>query len=218
MSYRVIERQKCFYKCNELFFSEMNELSCYWAGFIAADGNIRQPKQNERFGLQITLSQKDESQLSQFLSDIESSHKIYKTNRGECHIHVRSNKLCLDLLDNFNITPRKTLTYTPVNNIPSELVRHFIRGYIDGDGSFKNTKNDCARLEILGTRPTLEFIHNYLKDSVGVNPLVKIRPCKRVFSLQFGGRQVLQIANHIYTNPCKRFLKRKMKAAYAKSI
>ena len=47
------------------FFSEVNELNSYWAGFIAADGNIS--KNNKC--LTITLSIKDESILFRFLRE-----------------------------------------------------------------------------------------------------------------------------------------------------
>lgn len=49
-------------KCNDNLFSTYNEISCYWAGFILADGYIRKDSPT----LHIKLSSKDVLHLNKF--------------------------------------------------------------------------------------------------------------------------------------------------------
>ena len=73
-----------------------------------------------------------------------------------------SNKLCNDLIK-LGCTPRKSLTLE-FPDIATNFHRHFIRGYIDGDGCISFRKNGHRRnlqITIVGTEPflnTLQFL------------------------------------------------------------
>ncbi|NYO85812.1 hypothetical protein G4A66_28110, partial [Escherichia coli] len=60
------------YKRNDSYFSTPNLENCYWAGFIAADGNIRQ--NNQTFA--IALAKKDRQHLEQFKKNIQYTGPI----------------------------------------------------------------------------------------------------------------------------------------------
>jgi intein/homing endonuclease len=142
---------------NENFFSNYNELSCYWAGFIAADGCIYKNK------LSIKLSINDVNHLKTFAKQIGGYEvKIYDK---ECSLTINSPQIVNDLKNNFNIIPRKSLTMIYPHQI--KLHNHFIRGYFDGDGcifnaSTKRTKfTSKPRYTILGTKDMLDNIKNY---------------------------------------------------------
>ena len=111
-------------------FSSFTEESCYWAGFLAADGCITGGT------LKLCLGYDDHSHVEKFKEFIGSSHKIAvnteKYYRSE--ISFKQEKVILDLKNNFNITPNKSLTYTLPTKIPKEMFKHFVRGYFDGDG------------------------------------------------------------------------------------
>ncbi len=129
-------------KVNDSFFSEYNPISCYYAGLIAADGNIVQNR-----GV-LRLSQKDKTVLEKFKSIIQYEGNITRTNqRGtskyfkdkskyyECfHLRITSKKIVDDLKNNFNITGNKTLTLQPPSNLDEYHSKCFIIGLIDGDG------------------------------------------------------------------------------------
>ena len=135
------------YTANENFFSEENEQSFYWAGFIAADGCVLEKGKRYAHILKICLSIKDLEHLKLFRENIKSNNRIFygenkspKSNNitEHCYISICSRKICEDL-ENFNIVPRKTLIFKmPSWLVEHKLAHHFLRGYIDGDGCFSS--------------------------------------------------------------------------------
>lgn len=90
--------------------------------------------------LQISISINDIELIYKFMEDIKIDKKIYigtaknkKSVTQYAKLCVGSNKMCEDLIMH-GCTQRKTYTLKfPV--IDDFIVRHFIRGYFDGDGS-----------------------------------------------------------------------------------
>lgn len=83
-----------------------------------------------------------------------------------CRWGIRSKHLW-EILTNYGCTPRKSLTLQfPNENIfkESSLVKHFIRGYWDGDGclSYGDSKHTCADISVLGTEDFLTSLKNNL--------------------------------------------------------
>src|SRR5690606_21393784 len=140
------------YNFNESFFETIDtEEKAYWLGFIAADGNINDRGENKSKSLHIGLSFKDKNHLLKFMININYSHLLIEIKeriinlkkRRYVRLNLNSKKMYNDLLDK-GITPRKSLTLKPPKNVPKDLVRHWIRGYFDGDGSVHiyNDKRD----------------------------------------------------------------------------
>lgn len=143
------------YLLNENFFQEHTSDSYYWAGFIAADGCIK----DRDSCMELTLGIKDIKHLNKFNISIKSSYKIITKFKGRhecCSLTLYSKKLITDLNTNFCITPRKSLTLEYPKFTNKFLEDSFIRGYIDGDGCI-NKK--VATISILGT-------HNFLSGVV----------------------------------------------------
>ncbi|MEK6883017.1 MAG: hypothetical protein AABY22_25560 [Nanoarchaeota archaeon] len=141
------------YKINENFFEIPNLLNSYWAGFIAADGNIRK---NGKI-LKIKLSVKDLERLEKFKEDtrFEGNIGYYKqfSKKGNLSNYVElsltSEKICCDLKNHWNIVPQKTQTYClDLFKFSKECIDSFIVGYIDGDGTvgYYKKKNKNGRL------------------------------------------------------------------------
>lgn len=150
---------------NEDFFSVPNLENCYWAGFIAADGCIRERPNRSKI-LQIGLSSVDRSHLEAFIESVgkgsiyDYTHKATRSgpSYSAVSIQIGSDKLCNDLGSVFNIFPRKTFTLKPPN-LEGEMAHAFIAGYIDGDGCYHKNTNRPA-LQALGTYEILEWILN----------------------------------------------------------
>lgn len=112
VSERITRPYKNFFNIN--FFSEYNEKSCYWAGFIMADGNIN----SKRKVLCISLASVDKAHLEKFKSDINFTgpisdytgyNKKYKTEFQYSKITIGGKWFANDLEKNFDITPKKHL-------------------------------------------------------------------------------------------------------------
>jgi hypothetical protein len=120
------------------FFDRMTPTAMYWAGFIAADGNVESGKPR----VKVELSTKDKSHLEKFKRDLVIEAPIVDTIRRKengtqynSQIRFTSAQIAQALLSHFNITPAKSKTYTFPSQIADHLLlSHFIRGLVDGDG------------------------------------------------------------------------------------
>lgn len=194
---------------NENYFENIDtENKAYWLGFIAADGCI-----NSKYPtLSINISQKDLTLIEKFALDIEFNNKIFKSTsliketgnyRHMCAINCTSKKLVSDLAK-YGLGPQKTFTLQAPINIPDDMIRHWIRGYIDGDGCFTwNKKGNRLSIKVLGTESVLKYIHHHLKLTCNVTNYGKIK------NLSTGGNVLLtRIGHYLYDNATI-FLKRK---------
>ena len=181
---------------NDNYFSIPNIENSYWAGFIAADGNISTRISSNKI-LTIGLSIKDKKHLENFKSSIKYSGNIKEkinTVKGKkyktCYIYLYSaNQICNDLLLNFNITPRKSLTLQPPNLIELEHQLAYIIGYIDGDGCISYCRNKYLRLQLIGTNNFLQWI-NTIYNNIG-----HIRKVKNtnIYELAYNGQNAKSI-------------------------
>jgi hypothetical protein len=166
------------YICNHNLFSEDSEKTFYLAGFIAADGCVRIAKTNKgakhiNHRLVIALSEKDLEFLQTLRLALECENPIgfYEnklSKRNEkwsdakiVKISITSKQMVEDL-KRFNIVPKKTLIYDmPIWLINHPLIHHFLRGYIDGDGSFfilSAIENSNITFSLRGTISFLEKV------------------------------------------------------------
>lgn len=196
--------------------------SCYWAGFLAADGWVH--KDNYSLGCELSIKDSDHlEKLKVFLNsnaDIKTrTRKMFNKNIKSAYVSIYSVDLVRDLKHNFNIKPKKSLTYNPPQ-LPEDLIRHFIRGYFDGDGCIRWHKcNKTPKLNICsGSKPLLEWVKNKIENILNVDsPNIVLRETendlgeiKKLFIIEYGVEATLKITDWFYndTNPDIR-LKRK---------
>lgn len=188
-------------------FQLENELDYYWAGFIAADGNI-----SDKNDLYVCLHHKDRNHLEKLLNFLKSNHAISentdKYNRAQ--IGLRLPKQMADSLkDRFNIVPRKSLIYELPNINDSDNFRHYVRGYFDGDGSicesFSNKNSTTASLyaTVTGSK---SFI-NSLFETLPFKGSVQER--ENVSTLKYNTNSARDFLDYIYKNSSV-YLDRKM--------
>ena len=125
------------YSLNQDYFKEINtEEKAYILGFIYADGCVSK----KGYELIIKLNNKDRILLEKIRNEMDSNQPInYVKNKNQSILRISSKKICLDLLNN-GVMPAKTFKIEfPSLNL--NLVRHFIRGYFDGDGCITKIKN-----------------------------------------------------------------------------
>ena len=138
------------------FFSTYTKESCYWAGFIMADGCVR------RTCLHIKLANKDRGHLQKFLDCISANYQI--KGKSYSTIDISGPWFLSDMKDKFGIVPRKTfIAKYPI--IPKKYHKDFIRGVMDGDGCI--TYTTCPTLNFTGTKELLTEI-SYIFKSIGV--------------------------------------------------
>lgn len=163
--YSVINRQNIV-KIDENIFDNIDtEEKAYWLGFIYADGCLN----TRDYSFEMTLSAKDKDHLERFNNFIKHTRpnklkmvKQFKSYR--CYFH---SKHFWKTLFNYGCTPRKSLTLKfPKIEIFSDmsLIRHFLRGYFDGDGCITHGNKEHTRMtiKICGTNDFLNSFQLYL--------------------------------------------------------
>jgi hypothetical protein len=122
------------YTCDRNFFSDVDPVRAYFAGFVAADGYVTKSGRALCFG----VHPKDECILRS-LSDaakLEQPIVVRPNNTGRFYswLSVCSTQWVRDLERHYNIVNCKSLILKPPNLTDEKLVWHYIRGYFDGDG------------------------------------------------------------------------------------
>lgn len=128
--------------CNFNYFTSIDtEKKAYYAGLIAADGNISK-KGNT---VSVYLHKNDVELLIKMKNDLDSNyHPTFSSalSKGKpCLMslwQINSKQIKNDLIK-IGLIPNKTgkLNWSLIEkNIPHDLLRHFIRGFFDGDGHF----------------------------------------------------------------------------------
>lgn len=132
-------------RINEEYFDNIDtETKAYILGFILADGYIQKSKNN--YSLNINNSIDDISIIELIKNEISPEGNIFHSNKQtganfrkpQVSMKICSTKLATTLMEKYGIKPAKTFIEDYKFNfelIPQDLIRHFIRGYFDGDGS-----------------------------------------------------------------------------------
>lgn len=157
------------YEVNDYYFNDKSLKSCYYAGFLAADGNINKEYSQIRVGVAI----KDENFLKEFNKDLNSTYLIKYNNTNnfkQCTLVITSLQICEDLKNYYNIVPNKSLILTPPKELTKAQMDCFIMGLIDGDGSInlvRHGSNNSLSIACVGTIPMMQFIKNRFEEILG---------------------------------------------------
>ena len=200
------------------FFKKIdNEEKAYWLGFLYADGNVyskNYKKNNQgKHVIDISLSIIDIEHLKKFKKAIKTNapvsiretrcnNKIFKA----CRFSINNKEMTEDIIK-LGCVPNKSLIldFPNENIVPNNLLRHFIRGYFDGDGSVywnssKNTNTIC--FNILGTKMFLNGISDYFYNNINDytnTSLYKKDKGNCMFILK-SGKQVINTLDFLYNN------------------
>lgn len=168
------------YSLNECYFDEINtEEKAYFLGLLYADGY-----NNEiRNCVQLTLQESDKEILELFNKELNSNRplgfinlKIYNKNHQNCYRLSISSKKISNKLKQIGCPQKKSfiITFPNVEILPNNLIRHFIRGYFDGDGSFScyyNKPCNCFKwcACIVSTEDFCQTLGNLIKNELNIN-------------------------------------------------
>ena len=164
-------------KINHDYFENIDsEHKAYWLGFIYADGSITKKvyeKGSYTYRLRMELMFEDKYILEQMALDLESdlkpkeyyndtsSFEGYNKPKHTAYIMFSSKKMGEDLVK-LGVVPNKTLILKSLPSIPDNLMKHFIRGYFDGDGSVYLTKDNTIKTVFYGTHDFINSIQDFL--------------------------------------------------------
>lgn len=211
--------RKHFY--NENYFKKIDtERKAYFLGFILADGCVYLGANKNSYRFQMNLQTQDKYILEELQKDIGSDYKIqdkkkgYKKNGDPILISllkINSSKLCEDLMK-LGIIPRKSMKQEMKEDlIPNNLIKHFIRGYFDGNGScslYPNNSN--MSLNFLASKKLCNQIDEILiKNNINKNVLFKNSLSNELYGLRINNtNNKILLYYYLYENATI-YLKRK---------
>lgn len=146
-------------RVNHEFFKRWSEPMAYVLGYWFADGYIS--KVDHHF----SISSKDKEHLQVILDMMDSAHIIHHAGKGVYRFDIGS-KVIWDSIRKLGGTPAKSFVAIPPN-VPNKFIRHFIRGYFDGDGCVYLGKRGIG-LNVRGTLEMMQFIKANFPVSVSL--------------------------------------------------
>lgn len=169
---------------HDFFKNISTELQAYLLGFYTADGSIDEKRKTFRIHLSIKDSElvylyKDiispDARLFSVADNYKTTGRDGKeiTGHGSIGVDISSAILVNDLVE-LGIGYKKTYSDLTIPNIPENLIKHFVRGFFDGDGSIstylacEKGKKDRVRCGIQidsKTKTLLENIQLFFKNN-----------------------------------------------------
>lgn len=191
------------YNFNEHYFDVIDcQEKAYWLGFFAADGYNHASKGCIEF----RLHKQDKEILEKFKFCIGANNPIGLYKQTYCNLTLYSQHLCTKLSE-YGLNQAKTYTLQ-IPELDNELMRHFIRGYFDGDGCFsvikrsdrKNLNSKIYQFNITGMEYSLRKIQEHLIKNVGiVDNGLKHRKSTIAVTIHYSGRNVCKrILDYLY--------------------
>jgi predicted DNA-binding protein YlxM (UPF0122 family) len=194
------------------------EEKAYWLGFIMADGCVYNKGSTDYYTFSIGLKASDKHHLLKLKDALNSSHPISVDSRDLSRYVINSKKLCEALMKH-GIVPRKSNKELVPPQMRNELLRHFWRGYFDGDGSLYITKNKTAKygkswgFNLLGSHTLLASFRDWMWSQrllVKKPTLHRTRPNSKTFEIKMQSKSdVYNVTQAMYEGATV-YLDRKM--------
>lgn len=188
------------------------EEKAYWIGFLAADGNVSITT------LALALAEKDLHHLLKFKKFIGVDYKITleKKKMGEkifigFRYTVSSTNFASSLAKH-GLVPRKSLILQFPTTIPDNLIHHYIRGLVDGDGCYSISDNELS-FSLISSLNVCETVQKYLMKNCDLSQTelqeFTAKTNEKYYNIRYGGTpQVCKITNYLYQD-ANIFLERK---------
>jgi len=200
------------YTLNETYFENIDTPEkAYVLGFIYADGNVKGNR------LKIALWDKDRELLERFSAAMGFNGPLgreekTRPNRSDmCVLNVFGRTFCNHLKDK-GVMENKVHRIQLPTFLPDDLLRHFVLGYFDGDGSiFEETASkDGLRYVVTfaGHEGFIRSLQSYFEKAIGVKGSFVVGEGKGR-CLSFNSTRALRVANFLYANPPPFLLRRK---------
>lgn len=167
----------------ETFFNTWTPNMAYVLGYFAADGCMYKNKRGSCY-MGFCSVERELIELTRSLLNVHNAIEEYVPKNSilgwqkRYTLQVGSKKIYQQLLT-LGFTPNKSLTLRFPHTIPDEMLRHFTRGYLDGDGNVHyrsdqraNRTSPVKTLSVRFTSGSYQFLSD-LKKRIGA--VTKIR-------------------------------------------
>ena len=192
-------RSKLKYSVNEDFFNKWSREMAYVLGFTYADGNVY--KTSLTWEVQI----RDDDILKKIKKASKATYPIQ--NRSNSWRLRISNQILINGAIKKGLFPKKNMR-NAFPKIPKNFIKHFIRGYLDGDGWIvvRKNRNEVDIGFASGRREFLDILNNTISKILDIVPSkvrtkIKITPrgiTATTHQLEFYSSNAIKIARWLY--------------------
>lgn len=168
----IVRRTAQKHTIDDDFFEVIDtQEKAYILGLLYADGCNYRNKRNIAVALQLQERDKDIlfkiKDIMKYTGDIYFAKKRFTHHQNSYVLKTFSKKISSDLLKH-GMTPRKSFTKTfPI--LEDHLVRHFIRGYFDGNGSINlRASTNLPTTSFTSSRPMINALVDIFKRELDI--------------------------------------------------
>ena len=202
------------------FFKKWHSNMAYILGFTCADGNIHK----STLAWELTNKQKCNHDLLIAFSNVMKSSSFVEKRKSSFRLRINSAKIIGDLLDLGIIPNKKKVLEFP--RVPEVYLKHFIRGFLDGDGWVVNSFRGKGSGEVcIGfSNGSLRFMQGLilsLKQYVGIvrfnlrerKKEIKAGEISLTYQMEFYAENARKILDYLFgdLSDSDLYLKRKYK-------
>ena len=209
----ISELRRKYYIYEDFFDVIDTEEKAYALGLYYSDGSISKSSNQAAIALQARDRKilDDLSNLfagSRPLSFVKYSNK--NINWQDQYVFIVTNKKIHDDLIKHGATPNKSLTLKFPTTVPDNLIRHFVRGYFDGDGSISKSEDRCT---LISTEDFCTKLSTIVKEVLNINSSIlychnRNKPTR---TFQVAGRNQVKLFLAWLYNDSNIYLERKYK-------
>ena len=198
------------YALNESYFDVIDtEEKAYWLGFIAADGCVY------RDALGVCLDEGDAEHLEKLRAALASEQPLRlltdpRHGNRTSRLQIHSQRLTGGLMA-AGIIPAKSFTLLPWAG-PPELLRHYWRGVVDGDGSVGKDGRGEWFVRLVGSRAMAQGFADFVAERTGWQRK-EARPHKTIWHVGYVGVSIPQAIATVLYKGATTFLDRKKATA-----
>lgn len=191
------------------FFTNWSEESAYFVGLFAADG-YAQVRKGKGTAISITLKDRELLERIQVLIGRGNLYHVKQWNTYRYELNGKNLYEYLCTLFGHNVQRKSRTLQWPC--IPDRYVRHFIRGYCDGDGHIGFEKRGTPQVRFYcGSEIFRDAVLTNVQKFTGIIGTVSLA-INNVHLALYTGIKAICLAQWLYSD-CKLSLERKQKVA-----
>lgn len=189
---------------NEHAFDDYSEEAAYWAGFLASDGNV-----DSKNRIRLMLKYDDISHLEKFRKFLDSTYAISSntTAYNRCSFEFTNAHIREILEFNYNIIPNKTANMQFPSHVPDKYLKHYIRGYFDGDGSicesFSNINSRRSSIYATfasGCKEFVEALYSYINNTLGTGGHLQTFKDSVKWQIKYNTNDAKTLLHYLYSD------------------
>lgn len=193
-------RKRTTIDIDETFFQQIDtQDKAYSLGFIFADGCVYESK-GKLTGFRVQIKENDRAILDYIKKCLATDYSVKLVPRTDCGDQVSlciTNVILANQLVTLGCVPRKT-KIVKFPNIKVCLLRHFLRGYFDGDGGIQNSHKYYVYpcVTICASYDFAKKLQEVCLDEFGAKSYLRFN--RNIWKVSFNKRNAMLFMNYIY--------------------